>query len=302
MRNAGRVLAVIVVAGFGYLVYLYLTLPDVRPLRTKNPETTAFIELRAREARREGREPRRVQRWVPYGPISPHLKRAVIVAEDAAFWGHQGIDVNEIRKSLETDIARGEFTRGASTITQQLAKNLYLSPSRNPLRKLREFFIARRLEAELTKSRIFELYLNEIEWGDGIYGVEAASRTYFGVPASAIGPDLAALLAGAIVNPRVLNPLQPNGRLRARQRLIRARMGNVTPPPVLAAVPERPASDAAELLETPGSPEPVDEAPVEELQPAPENPADPAVQPQPAEPAPQPTPPTESVPQPFPRP
>jgi monofunctional biosynthetic peptidoglycan transglycosylase len=227
---------------------------------------------------------------------------ANIVAEDAAFFGHEGIDVNEIRKSLETDIARGEFTRGASTITQQLAKNLYLSPSLNPLRKLREFLIARRLEAELTKSRIFELYLNEIEWGDGIYGVEAASRTYFGVPASAIGPDQAALLAGAIVNPRVLNPLQPNGRLRARQRLIRARMGNVTPPPVLAAGPERPASDAAELLETLAPVEPVDETPVDELQPSRENPADPAVQPQPAEPASQPTPPTEPVPQPFPRP
>jgi monofunctional biosynthetic peptidoglycan transglycosylase len=294
VRKAGRVLAVTVVAGFGYLVYLYLTLPDVRPLRTSNPKTTAFIELRAREARRDGREPRRVQRWMPYGRISPHLKRAVIVAEDAAFWGHEGIDVNEIRKSLETDIARGEFTRGASTITQQLAKNLYLSPSRNPLRKLREFLIARRLEAELTKSRIFELYLNEIEWGDGIYGVEAASRAYFRIPASAIGPDQAAMLAGAIVNPRVLNPLQPNGRLRARQRLIRARMGNVTPPPVVAAVPERRASDAAELSGTLAAPEPVDEAPLEELQPSPEHPA---VEPQPTEPVPAPP-----IPKPFPQP
>jgi monofunctional biosynthetic peptidoglycan transglycosylase len=124
--------------------------------------------------------------------------------------------------------------RGASTITQQLAKNLYLSPTRNPFRKLTELLITRRLEHELSKTRIFELYLNDIEWGDGIWGAEAAARTYFGIPASAIGPDQAALMAGAIVNPRVLNIAQPNARLRARQRIIRARMGNVTPPPVIA--------------------------------------------------------------------
>lgn len=300
MRRAGRILAVTIVAGFGYLIYLYLTLPDVRPLRANNPKTTAFIELRAREARRDGHEPRRVQRWVPYARVSPHLKRAVIVAEDAAFWGHQGIDVNEIRKSLEMDIARGEFTRGASTITQQLAKNLYLSPSRNPLRKLREFLIARRLEAELSKSRIFELYLNEIEWGEGIYGVEAASRTYFGLPASAVGPDQAALLAGAIVNPRVLSPLRPNARLKARQRLIRARMGNVTPPPVLAAIPEQPAFDSAELSGAPESPESVEPAAEEPVEPSPESPAT-VVEPQPASPS-EPVPTSEPVPQPFPRP
>src|SRR4029077_1320388 len=183
--------------------------------------------------RAEGREPRRVQRWIPYSRISPNLKRAVLVAEDAGFWGHEGIDLVEIRKSLETDWESGTFLRGASTITQQLAKNLYLSPSRNPFRKLRELYITRRLEHELTKTRIFELYLNDIEWGDGIYGAEAAARTYFGTTASAIGPDQAALMAGAIVNPRELNIEHPNGRLRARQRIIRSRMGNVTPPPVV---------------------------------------------------------------------
>ena len=115
--------------------------------------------------------------------------------------------------------------RGASTITQQLAKNLYLSPTRNPVRKLTELFITRRLEHELSKTRIFELYLNNIEWGDGIWGAEAAAQTYFGIPASAVGPDQAALMAGAIINPRVLNIAKPNGRLRARQRIIRARMG-----------------------------------------------------------------------------
>ena len=234
MRHVRRVVAAIAALGFGYIAFIYLTLPDVRVLRTRNLSSTAFMDLRAREARAEGRAPKRVHRWVPYGRISPHLKRAVLVAEDAGFWGHEGIDLVEIRKSLETDWDRGSLTRGASTITQQLAKNLYLSPSRNPLRKLRELFITRRLEHELSKTRIFELYLNNIEWGDGIWGAEAAARTYFGIPASAVDPDQAALMAGAIVNPRMLNIARPNGRLRARQRLIRARMGNITPPPTVA--------------------------------------------------------------------
>jgi monofunctional biosynthetic peptidoglycan transglycosylase len=235
MKRFGRAVAAIAAFGFGYFIYLYLTIPDVRDLRTRNPDTTAFIELRAREARAEGKQPRRVQQWMPYKRISPNLKRAVLVAEDAGFWGHEGIDLVEIRKSLETDWEKGTFLRGASTITQQLAKNLYLSPSRNPFRKLRELIITRRLEHELSKTRIFELYLNEIEWGDGIYGADAAAHEYFGESASALGPDQAALMAGAIVNPRLLNIAHPNTRLRNRQRIIRARMGNVTPPPVITA-------------------------------------------------------------------
>ena len=122
----------------------------------------------------------------------------VLVAEDAAFWDHEGVDYAELQKSIEIDFARGEFVRGASTITQQLAKNLYLSPSRDPVRKLRELIIARRMEAELEKARILEIYLNIIEWGNGIYGVEAASRTYFGMPAANLGPVQSALLVGAI--------------------------------------------------------------------------------------------------------
>jgi monofunctional biosynthetic peptidoglycan transglycosylase len=233
MRRVGRVIAAIAVFGFGYLAFLYLTLPDVRELRTKNLESTAFMRLREREARAEGRELKRVHRWVPYSSISPHLKRAVLVAEDAGFWGHEGIDLVEIRKALESGESVTSM-RGASTITQQLAKNLYLSPTRNPFRKLTELLITRRLEHELSKTRIFELYLNNIEWGDGIWGAEAAAQTYFGVRASAISPDQAAIMAGAIVNPRVLNIAKPNARLRARQRIIRARMGKITPPPVIA--------------------------------------------------------------------
>jgi monofunctional biosynthetic peptidoglycan transglycosylase len=164
------------------------------------------MELRDEEALLRGKTPHRMQRWTSYGRISPELKRAVLVAEDDAFWQHEGVDVEQLQESIETDWARGRFSRGGSTITQQLAKNLYLSPSKNPLRKLRELIIARRLEAELKKARIFELYLNVIEWGDGVYGAESAARTY------------------------LLNPARPTPRLLRRQQLIMRRMGAASPP------------------------------------------------------------------------
>lgn len=234
MRRTGRAVAAAAAAAFAVLAYAYLSLPDVRPLKSSNPTTTAFIELRAREARGEGRTPRRVQRWVRYTRISADLKRAVLVAEDDAFWQHEGVDFEQLQESLATDWTRGRFLRGGSTITQQLAKNLYLSPSRNPLRKLRELVIARRLEAELRKARILELYLNVIEWGDGIYGVEAAARTYFHTSAATLGPSESALLAAAIINPRVLSPAHPTNRLLRRQQLILRRMGAVSPPAEVA--------------------------------------------------------------------
>jgi monofunctional biosynthetic peptidoglycan transglycosylase len=217
-------------AGFAAFGYVYLTLPDVRALRTENPATTAFMDLRAREADHAGKTPRKVQRWVPYERISPSLKRAVLVAEDAAFFQHEGIDFDEMEKSFETNWKKGRLARGGSTITQQLAKNLYLSPSKNPVRKIEEFLIARRLEAELTKRRILEIYLNVIEWGDGIYGAEAAARAYFQTSAAAIGPDESALLAASIINPRRYSPGRPSKFLLRRQQLIRQRMGDVDPP------------------------------------------------------------------------
>ena len=215
---------------FAAFAYLYLSLPDVRPLRKENPPTTAFMELRAREADKAGTKPRKVQRWVPYERISPSLKRAVIVAEDAAFFSHEGVDFDELEKSFEDSWAKGKRMRGGSTITQQLAKNLYLSPSRNPVRKIEELLIARRLEAELSKRRILELYLNVIEWGDGIWGAEAAARTYFQKPASALEADESALLAASIINPRRYSPARPSKYLLRRQDLIRRRMGEVEPP------------------------------------------------------------------------
>jgi len=230
LKRALEVFFAIVAIAFGVLAYSYLTLPDVRLLKTNNPQKTAFMELRADEARAKGQEPRRVQRWMAYGRVSPNLTRAVLVAEDDLFWQHEGLDLDQLQESLAQDWARGRLTRGGSTITQQLAKNLYLSPSKNPLRKLRELVIARRLEVELKKARILELYLNVIEWGDGIYGAEAAARAYFGVSASELSPQQAALLAAAIVNPRLLNPARPSTRLIKRQQLILRRMHVVTPP------------------------------------------------------------------------
>jgi monofunctional glycosyltransferase len=235
LRKIGRFIAASLAVFFAVLAFEWVTLPDVRRLRRENPERTAFMRLRASQARAKGREPREVKQWVPYSRISGTLKRAVLVAEDSGFWEHEGVDLEAVQRAVEVNLEKREFALGASTITQQLAKNLYLSPSKNPIRKLRELWIARRLEIELPKARILELYLNSIEWGDGIYGAEAAARSYFGKSAAALGPDEAALLAGSIINPRVYSPANPNGRLRARQRLIRSRMGFFEPPPAVPA-------------------------------------------------------------------
>lgn len=264
MRKVWRVTAAILAAGFAYAVYIYLTLPDVRALRTQTPASTAFMDLRAYESRRRGEPVRKDQRWVPYERISQNLKRAVLVAEDSAFWTHEGIDFEQLRESMEVNWERGEFARGASTITQQLAKNLYLSPSKNPVRKVRELLITRRLEAELSKRRILELYLNVIEWGDGIWGAEAAARRYFRKSAADLGPQESALLAAAIINPRVLDPGHPSTRLRRRQQMIARRMGAATPPPAVAGTVEMPDhTPVAPITDLPGTPVSVPSLPPE---------------------------------------
>jgi monofunctional biosynthetic peptidoglycan transglycosylase len=234
LRAIGRGFAVLLALGFAAAAYLYLSLPDVRALKAQNPATTAFMELRAREAHAKGRPAAKEHRWVPYARISANLKRAVIVTEDSAFWQHEGVDYEQLRESMEVNWERGEFARGASTITQQLAKNLYLSPSKNPMRKLRELLITRRLDVELPKQRILEIYLNVIEWGDGVWGAEAAARKYFRKSAADLNATESALLAAAIANPHIMDPGRPSARLRRRQQMIMRRMGAVTPPPVIA--------------------------------------------------------------------
>ena len=220
----GRSILAIVGIGFGCLGYTWVTLPDVRPLRQKMPDTTAFMRIRSQEAESAGRKAAFSQRVVRYGAISPLLIRAVLVSEDAAFFAHDGVDYDELKESIELNFEKGEFVRGASTITQQLAKNLYLSSARNPYRKITELLITRRLEAELPKTRILEIYLNVIEWGDGIWGCEAASQRYFGISASDLSADQAALLAGAIPNPRHYSPARPSPGLLKRQQIILRRM------------------------------------------------------------------------------
>ena len=267
-----RGLTIAAAVAFALIAYAYLTLPDVRDLASTNPETTAFMRLREAEAASQGRKLRHLHQWVRYSRISKNLQRAVLVAEDSRFFEHDGVDFEELKKSIEINMEKGAAIRGGSTITQQLAKNLYLSPSKNPIRKLRELIITRRMEAALPKARILEIYLNVIEWGDGIWGAEAAARNYFGVSAASLSREQAALLAGAIINPRVLNPAHPNRRLLARQRIILSRMGAVEPPapvpmptPAQEVTPDQldavPGSTAPDTEEVPSSSSPSDQIP-----------------------------------------
>jgi monofunctional glycosyltransferase len=216
----------------------WATFPDVASLRDTNPEGTALIDARLAEARDAGRPEKRVQAWVPLEKISPNVMRAVLAGEDANFFTHDGFDYQAIQKAAEKNWDEGKFARGASTITQQLAKNLYLSESKNPLRKAREALITRALEANLSKWRILEIYLNVIEWGDGVYGVEAASQTYFKTSAARLGPAQAAYLAAMIPNPRtVYNPSTNPRNVKRRQRAIERGMRSIR-------LPKRPAGKA----------------------------------------------------------
>ena len=180
-----------------------------------------MMEQRADENHTKARP---IRTWTSYNSISPHLRNAVLIAEDSAFFQHSGYDVQEIKESVKRNWREKRFSRGASTITQQLAKNLYLSTSRNPLRKIREFFIAQELERSLTKQRIFEIYLNVIEWGDQTYGIEGSSRKYFGKSASDLLPEEAAILAAMIPNPRRYTPARNLNYLEKRKREILDRL------------------------------------------------------------------------------
>ncbi|HEY4490919.1 MAG TPA: monofunctional biosynthetic peptidoglycan transglycosylase, partial [Acidobacteriota bacterium] len=191
---------------FLYTAYALFGGPDVCELQKANPETTAFMDLR-KEAWEDGGRKRKIdRRWVSLSAISRHLKNAVVVTEDPNFYSHKGIDFYAIRLALEEDIRQRRIAYGASTITQQLMKNLYLSPSLNPLRKWREAILALRVERCVKKNRILEVYLNVIEWGESIYGIEAASRRYFGKSAATLNVAESALLTAMIPNPILYNP------------------------------------------------------------------------------------------------
>ena len=200
-------------------------LPDVAALARTNPSTTAFIESRKSEAAARGRSFHLQWTWVPLAHMSPHLQRAVLVAEDASFYRHQGFDWEGLKEAVTRNWEKGALRRGGSTITQQLAKNLYLSSEKSLLRKAHEALLARELERRLTKKRILELYLNVVEWGEGIYGAEAAARHHFGTSAGDLTPDEAALLAAMLPSPRRYDPLRLTPYLSKRQAQILKWMG-----------------------------------------------------------------------------
>jgi monofunctional biosynthetic peptidoglycan transglycosylase len=219
-----KLFLIIVAAILVVVAYEVVTFPNIAALEKNTPATTAFMDLRREQLRAQGKSDALQYQPVPYARISPYLRRAALVAEDDNFYEHGGVDVAAMKEALQKDWARKKITHGGSTITQQLAKNLYLSPSRNPLRKVKEYFIARSLENHLTKKRILELYLNVVEMGERVYGAEAAARVYFHKSAASLSPSEAALLAGCLPNPRVMNPGAPNKRLRRRQKMILSRM------------------------------------------------------------------------------
>ena len=223
----------------GIIIYEGIMFVRVLLLRRQNPSSTSLMDARVREAEANGQQPRREQIWVPLDKISPNLQRAVLAGEDTNFTSHRGFDYEALQKAFEQaqrETARQakaegenddwlpslpEFKRGGSTITQQLAKNLYLTSQRSLLRKAQEAALTVMLERTLTKRRILEIYLNVIEWGDGIYGAEAASQRYFHKPASALNASEAAFLSAMIPNPRtVFNPQVNPRRVARRQRII----------------------------------------------------------------------------------
>lgn len=182
------------------------------------------MEIRRDQAETKGKKFHSNQTWVPLQSISPTLQQAVITAEDDGFYAHQGVEWVMIKEAVLYDLKKGKWSRGGSTITQQLAKNLYLYPSKNPLRKLRELLITIFLERILTKPRILELYLNFVEWGDGIFGAEAASQIYFKKSAAELTWEEAISLASVLPAPRKLSPLNHSSWMEMRKAWLRQRL------------------------------------------------------------------------------
>ncbi|HEU5049999.1 MAG TPA: biosynthetic peptidoglycan transglycosylase [Gemmatimonadales bacterium] len=277
MRLIRRLLLGLAAATALFTLWLFAIWPPPLWYRTHFPQETAFMRMRGGGSYTP----------VPLDSVSPLFVRAVLIGEDHRFWEHRGIDYVEVRRALgyrrdgfswlaPRDVAelsralagiwqRREALRGASTITQQLAKNLYLSPSRNPLRKLKEAVTAYRLELALPKRRILELYINVVELGDGVWGVEDASRTYYDRPARRLSRSQAAALAGTLPFPLLSNPSHRPGRMRWRQALILRRMGGErlevppvaeTPPADLEPLPDIRDSIPMPVLDTLAAPPP----------------------------------------------
>ena len=211
---------------FGYLVLEMSTIPfwNIAQLPTDKTTVTALMRQRIQEAESNGKQLKIVHQWIPISKIPPYALDAIIVAEDGTFYSHTGVDWYEIQESMERNLEEGKIVRGASTITQQLAKNLYLSTSRTPTRKLKELIITVMLEARLSKKKILELYVNNIEWGPGIFGIQAASRTYFRKSASLLNRDEAARLAAVIPSPLRHRPNENSQYVTRKKQIVLRRM------------------------------------------------------------------------------
>jgi monofunctional biosynthetic peptidoglycan transglycosylase len=225
VKRVLRVLAWLAVAAAAAFLALQLSfLARVWWWSEHNPGTTAFMEASVKRLRETKPQAQLKHTWVPYERISSHLKRAIVVAEDSRFIEHEGFDWEAIDKAIEKNRAKGKVVAGASTISQQLAKNLFLSPSRTPWRKGQEALITVMIEHVMDKRRILEVYLNVIEWGDGVFGAEAAARHYFGTSAAALGPEASARLAAMVPNPRFYDRNRNTRWLMRKTQMILARM------------------------------------------------------------------------------
>ena len=210
------IILVLVVAGF----YFYLSLPDVSELKNKNPRSTALMVQRYREAKKTDQKFRVRQQWIEFETIPKLFRETVRVTEDASFYQHKGVDFAELKEALKKNWKKGEYVRGASTITQQLAKNLYLSTDKSVIRKIKELLIAISLERHLSKDRIFTLYLNVIEWGPGLFGVEAASQYYFHKTVAQLDLEEMVRLVAVIPQPLKINPTEDDDWLKWKARWI----------------------------------------------------------------------------------
>ncbi|MFN4196860.1 MAG: monofunctional biosynthetic peptidoglycan transglycosylase [Caldimicrobium sp.] len=212
------------ILGIALFFFLYLFVyPWFIPidyLKKENPKITAMMKYRMKQWERKGKKIRIKQIWVPLSQVSPYLIKAVLIGEDDKFFRHEGFDFDAIEKAIEANLKAGKIKYGGSTISQQTAKNLFLSPSKNPIRKIHEAILTVRLERTLSKKRILEIYLNIAEWGEGIFGIEAASRHYFKKPAIALTPWESARLAAVLPNPLKYNPLSNQKYVERRTKII----------------------------------------------------------------------------------
>ncbi len=214
------IMLLLTMSAFCLNVGYYFFNPDVARLKKWHPARTSFMEYRLRQWAEQGKKKKIIQSWVKLSQVSPYVIKAVLIGEDDKFWSHGGFDYEALQKALVADLKKGRFRAGGSTVSQQLAKNLYLTPAKNPLRKIKEAIITWRIERELSKKRIIELYLNVAEWGDGLFGIEAAARHYYGKSALELTATEAARLAAVLPNPLKYQPTGTSQYVKNREAAI----------------------------------------------------------------------------------